>query len=163
MKNTTHETIVDQIHSILLEYDIPPHLIGYNLLAEAISIKLSDPYSSIKSIYATIAAKCRKTVRSVARDLDYAIKQAHNLGNILHLPEEQLFNSRVISILAIHIKTSICPPPPCGVSRKQQKNRAAITDRPNSRYQSRLIGNETPQKSEQEKRRPPRRRYKYER
>lgn len=130
MKNTTHETIVDQVHSILIEYDIPPHLIGYNLLAEAISIKLSDPYSSIKSIYATIAAKCHKTVRSVARDLDYAIKQAHNLGNILHLPEEQLFNSRVISFLAIHIKTNICPPPPCGMSCKQRKNRTAITDRP---------------------------------
>lgn len=132
MINFDYETTIDQVRNLLLDYEIPPHLAGFNLIAEAVTIKLAKPYSSIKDIYSAVAAGCSRTVDTVIRNVNYAIKQSYNLGNILNIPKQQIFGGRVISVLAIHIKSMIAPPPPmfCGVSYKQQKNRTTITDRP---------------------------------
>ena len=112
MINFDYETTIDQVRNLLLDYEIPPHLAGFNLIAEAVTIKLAKPYSSIKDIYSAVAAGCSRTVDAVIRNVNYAIKQSYNLGNILNIPKQQIFGGRVISVLAIHIKSMIAPPPP---------------------------------------------------
>ena len=106
MINFDYETTIDQVRNLLLDYEIPPHLAGFNLIAEAVTIKLAKPYSSIKDIYSAVAAG-----DAVIRNVNYAIKQSYNLGNILNIPKQQIFGGRVISVLAIHIKSMIAPPP----------------------------------------------------
>lgn len=138
MINFDYENTIDQVRKLLLDYEIPPHLAGFNLIAEAVTIKLAKPYSSIKDIYSAVAAGCSRTVDAVIRNVNYAIKQSYNLGNILNIPKQQIFGGRVISVLAIHIKSRIAPPPLfCGVSYKQQKIGRQLQTVRFSRYQSR--------------------------
>lgn len=76
MINFDYETTIDQVRNLLLDYEIPPHLAGFNLIAEAVTIKLAKPYSSIKDIYSAVAAGCSRTVDTVIRNVNYADRKS---------------------------------------------------------------------------------------
>lgn len=109
MKDVNYEST--NVAMRLLSYDIPSNLKGFDFITEAVQYKISHPHSKFQDIYSAIAATHSQSALSVMRDIGYAIKQSYKLGSLLHLSNQQLYSSRVISTIAIHIKSSVPPPP----------------------------------------------------
>ena len=95
---------VDKIKILLLDYEIPEHLLGFEMLAEAVALKIYNPYFPFKTIYSHIASSHGMTVDAVSRDLNYAVKKSDKLELLLSTKSKYIFAERVISFIAIHIK-----------------------------------------------------------
>lgn len=100
------DTVTQLAEYVLLSYDVPTHLIGFTYLKEAVAYKLVCSPRSFNVIYRFIADKHKTTQGSIMRDISYAIEHSQKLCEFVSLPQSQLFRSRVISNLAIHVKAA---------------------------------------------------------
>lgn len=70
-----------KILNVLQEYNVKPHLLGYDYLAEAILIILEHPEYKrkiVKGVYFEIAQMYNATVSKVERNIRTAIKSVEN-------------------------------------------------------------------------------------
>ena len=113
MKNLDSQTLLAATERLLSDYDIPEHLSGFDYIADAIVMKLTHERSVLRlnDIYTYLANKHNKSTGSISRDVNYAIKQSNKLGALLSLSDNQLFSGRVISVLAIRVKSIFLPAP----------------------------------------------------
>lgn len=76
------------IHEILLSIGIPPNLLGYMYLVEAMQMILLNPvylHSVTKGLYIDIARKYGSTPQRVERAIRHAINTAWLIGNIEYI------------------------------------------------------------------------------
>lgn len=86
----------NSIHEILLSIGIPPNLLGYLYLVEALQLILLNPFylSHItKGLYIDIARKYNSTPQRVERAIRHAINTAWLIGNIEYI--ENIFKNCV--------------------------------------------------------------------
>lgn len=84
------------IHDILLSIGIPPNLLGYMYLVEAMQMILLNPlylHSVTKGLYIDIARKYSSTPQRVERAIRHAINTAWLIGNIEYI--EHIFKNCV--------------------------------------------------------------------
>lgn len=89
---------------------IPPHLSGFTFLSEAVVIKSENPTIKLKDLYCRIAENHHSTQRAITRGIAYAISQSDSIRDYLSVGRNDLFNGRVISMLAFKLKM-ICQEP----------------------------------------------------
>ena len=95
------------IHAIKLLSDcsIPPQLTGFTFLLEAVIMKSENYTIKLKNIYKNLAQKYCSTHRAVARSISYAITQSDNIRDYLSVGTNDLFNGKIIALLALRLKT----------------------------------------------------------
>lgn len=84
------------IHEILLSIGIPPNLLGYMYLVEAMQMILLNPlylHNITKGLYIDIAKKCSTKPQRVERAIRHAINTAWLIGNIEYI--EHIFKNCV--------------------------------------------------------------------
>lgn len=96
-------------HATKLVYScsIPPHLSGFTFLSEAVAIKSENSTIKLKEIYKDIAQNHNCTHRAITRSITYAISQSDTIRDYLAVGKDDLFNGKVIAMLALRLKT-IC-------------------------------------------------------
>ena len=84
---------------------IPPHLSGFTFLSEAIIIKSENYAVKLKDIYKSIAQNHHSTHRAITRNITYAISQSEHIRDYLSVGANDLFNGKVIAMLALKLKS----------------------------------------------------------
>lgn len=85
---------------------VPPHLSGFTFLAEAVTMKSENYTIKLTDVYESIAQNHRCTYRAVTRSISYAISQSEHIRDYLTLGKSDLFNGKVIAMLALKLKAT---------------------------------------------------------
>lgn len=86
---------------------VPPHLSGFIFLSEAVVIKSENYTIKLSDIYKSVAKIHRCTHRAITRSIAYAISQSEHIREYLSISKNDLFNGKVIALLALKLK-AIC-------------------------------------------------------
>ncbi len=99
------QSIFMHAKKLVADSSVPPHLVGFTFLSEAVVMKTEKESVKLFEIYNTIAQKYNSNHSAVTRSISYAISQADNLREYLALNKnETTFNGRIISTLALRLK-----------------------------------------------------------
>ncbi len=102
----TKQTILTHVEKLVADSSVPPHLIGFTFLSEAVVLKKERSIIKLKEIYNTIAQKYNSNQCAVTRSISYAISQAEYLRKYLSLSKyETTFNGKIISALALKLNS----------------------------------------------------------
>ena len=101
------ETLFLHAMKLVSDCSVPPHLSGFTFLLEAAIIKSENYSIKLIDIYKSIAQNHRCTHRAITRSISYAISQSEHIRDYLSLGKNDLFNGKVIAMLALKLK-SIC-------------------------------------------------------
>lgn len=102
----TNQSILKCAEKLVADSSVPPHLIGFTFLSEAVVLKKERSIIKLKEIYSTIAQKYSSKGYAVTRSISYAISQADHLREHLSLSKyETAFNGKVISALALKLNS----------------------------------------------------------
>ncbi|MDE6201035.1 MAG: sporulation initiation factor Spo0A C-terminal domain-containing protein [Clostridiales bacterium] len=92
-------------HAVKLVSDcaIPPHLSGFTFLLEAVVMKSENYAIKLIDIYKSIAQNHHCTPRAITRSIAYAISQSEHIREYLAVGKNDLFNGKVIAMLALKL------------------------------------------------------------
>lgn len=95
-------------HAVQLVSDssIPPHLSGFTFLSEAVIMKSENYTIKLIDIYKSIAQNHHCTHRAITRSISYAISQSEHIREFLSVGKNDLFNGKVIAMLALKLKST---------------------------------------------------------
>ena len=102
-----NQTLYRHAVKLVSDCSVPPHLSGFTFLLEAAIMKSENFSIKLIDIYESIAQNHHCTHRAITRSIAYAISQAEHISDYLALGKNDLFNGKVIAILALKLK-SIC-------------------------------------------------------
>lgn len=102
-----NQTLYSRAVKLITDCSVPPHLSGFTFLLEAAIMKSENYSIKLIDIYKSIAQNHRCTPRAITRDISYAISKSDHICDYLALSKNDLFNGKVIAILALKLK-SIC-------------------------------------------------------
>lgn len=102
-----NHTLYSQAVKLVSACSVPPHLSGFTFLSEAVIMKSENYSIKLIDIYESIARTHRCTHRAITRSISYAISQSEHIRDYLAIGKNDLFNGKVIAILALKLK-SIC-------------------------------------------------------
>lgn len=100
----TNPLLLRRAQQLVSDSSVPPHLIGFTFLTEAIIMKSTSYSIKLSDIYKTTALNHNSTPRAVTRDIKYAISQANGISDYLSVRAQDVFNGRVIAELALKLK-----------------------------------------------------------
>lgn len=101
-----NQTILKRAEKLVADSSVPPHLIGFTFLSEAVVLKKERSIIKLNEIYSTIAQKYNSNHYAVTRSISYAISQAEHLRKYLSLSKYEItFNGKIISALALRLKS----------------------------------------------------------
>lgn len=103
-----NQTLYSHAVKLVSDCSIPPHLSGFTFLLEATIMKSENYSIKLTDIYKSIAQNHRCTHRAITRSISYAISQSEHIRDYLALGKNDVFNGKVIAILALKLK-SISP------------------------------------------------------
>lgn len=85
-------------------WGVPIHLDGFSFIAEAAVLKCLFNYRKSNILYSHIASSRGITSKTVSNSIAYALgKNREHICSVLRLGLNNLYASRVISLLALHI------------------------------------------------------------
>lgn len=99
-------------HAIKLVSDcsVPPHLSGFTFLLEAVIMKSENYTIKLIDIYKSIAKNHHCTHRAITRSIAYAISQSRHIRDYLSIGTTDLFNGKVIAMLALKLNQYVNSP-----------------------------------------------------
>lgn len=101
-----HQTLYNHAVKLVSDCSVPPHLSGFTFLSEAVMIKSKNYTIKLIDIYKRIAQNHHCTHRAVMRSIAYAISQAEHIGDYLSIGKTDIFNGKVIAMLALKLRSS---------------------------------------------------------
>lgn len=100
-----NQTLYSHAVKLVSDCSVPPHLSGFTFLSEAVIMKSENYSIKLTDIYKSIAKNHRCTHRAITRSITYAISQSEHIRDYLALDKNNLFNGKVIAMLALKLKT----------------------------------------------------------
>lgn len=102
----TNQPILKHAEKLVADSSVPPHLIGFTFLSEAVVLKTERSIIKLNEIYSTIAQTYNSNLCAVTRSISYAISQSDRIREYLSLSKyETTFNGKIISALALKLKS----------------------------------------------------------
>lgn len=98
-----NQTLYRHAIELVSECSVPPHLSGFTFLLEAVIMKSENYSIKLIDIYKSIAQKHHCTHRAITRNITYAISQSNHIREYLSVGKNDLFNGKVIAMLALKL------------------------------------------------------------
>ncbi|MDE5593847.1 MAG: sporulation initiation factor Spo0A C-terminal domain-containing protein [Clostridiales bacterium] len=105
-----NQTLYKRAIKLVSDCSVPPHLSGFIFLSEAVIIKSENYTIKLIDVYKRIAQNHHCTHRAITRSIAYAISQSNHIRDYLSIEKNELFNGRVIAMLALKLNKCVKAP-----------------------------------------------------
>lgn len=105
-----NDTLYKHAVELVSNCSVPPHLSGFIFLSEAAIIKSQNYTIKLIDIYKRLAQSHNCTHRAITRSITYAISQSAHIREYLSVGKNDLFNGKVIAMLALKLSQYVKTP-----------------------------------------------------